>query len=237
MDTGQIIAIVSSVAAISALIFTTYTMLLLRRESRYDRKENRAELEMMRASLEKRVYDANERLMKTFERWNDVNHLIVEAQKNVSQSPQGSTSSNRFLNAMGIDGEIKINPRQVFVLTPFHDDFDATFETIAMVCRDVGLICLRGDEEFIEGAILKHIIKQIASSRLIIANIDGRNPNVYYELGIAHAMGKSVLLVASDIESVPFDLKSQRIVLYQSDASLANGLKGALTQLMIDGAG
>jgi hypothetical protein len=55
----------------------------------------------------------------------------------------------------------------------------------------IRLRCIKGDEDYIEGNVLKYIVGKMMSARIIITNINGRNPNVFYELGIAHAIGKT----------------------------------------------
>lgn len=61
-------------------------------------------------------------------------------------------------------------------------------------------------------------------SRYVIANLNGRNPNVYYELGIAQAIGKPVILIAdvSSYKEIPFDLQSNRLLLYRNEGELTN---------------
>ncbi len=94
--------------------------------------------------------------------------------------------------------------------------------------------CSRGDEEFIRGGVLSHILKEVISASIVIANIDGRNPNVFYELGIAHALDKDVILISSSLEEVPFDLKSQRLILWRTPSELAEELNRTLTRLLLE---
>lgn len=57
------------------------------------------------------------------------------------------------------------------------------------------------------------------SESLVVAVIDGRNPNVFYELGLAHAFGKTVVMISSGLEDIPFDIQSQRMVIVDWDNS------------------
>ena len=63
-----------------------------------------------------------------------------------------------------------------------------------------------------------------------------RNPNVFYELGIAHALQKEVVLITQDINDVPFDLRHFRCVVYEDSIagaeSLTEGLKGTIEQIL-----
>jgi hypothetical protein len=238
MGTTQIILILVATGVFAGIMGMAMIIMLRMRESRYNTELKRVELELMRKSLEGDVYDATKRLVGSDDRWRDVNHLLIEAQRYARGEKKHHIGRNRFLHAMGVDAvNLEIDRKKVFVLTPFHPEFEGTFDIIADVCRKVGLECLRGDEEFLEGSVLKHIVTELCSAGIVIANIDGRNPNVYYELGLAHALEKPVLLVASDIEAIPFDLKSQRVVIFNKPSDLKRRLQRALTQLLVEEVG
>ena len=109
------------------------------------------------------------------------------------------------------------NKKSVFVLMPFDEDFDSVYEHfLKPVLEDAGLNVLRADDIQSQQSILKDIIKNINESDLILADLTDANPNVFYELGIAHAFGKPVVLVTQSIEDVPFDLKPYRLVEYST---------------------
>lgn len=197
------------------------------KNDKYDLELKKMHIEAMRASLENKSYNATSDLMSDPKRWADINHLVVEAMKyqpniNTKQQP---AANPYFLENAGIDiNNIQEIKKRVFVLTPFHDRYQGTYEIIKSACSDLGLECVRGDEEFRPGNVLSHILEVMLSSAIVIANIDGRNANVYYELGIAHALGKKTLLIASDISKVPFDMQSQRIILFSNKEELAKQL-------------
>jgi hypothetical protein len=73
----------------------------------------------------------------------------------------------------------------------------------------------RGDDVFGSNVIMDDITKSIRRARLIIADLTGRNPNVFYEVGIAHALNKQVLLMTQSIDDVPFDLRHRRALVYE----------------------
>lgn len=72
----------------------------------------------------------------------------------------------------------------------------------------------RGDDVFGSNVIMDDITNSIRRARLIIADLTGRNANVFYEVGIAHALNKQVLLMTQSIEDVPFDLRHRRALVY-----------------------
>ncbi len=98
---------------------------------------------------------------------------------------------------------------------PFNKDFDDTYHLgIRAACDDVGVYCERVDEQVFDGRILDRIYNQIAHAHTIIADMSGKTPNVYYETGYAHALGKRVIPLARDIADIPFDLKDYPHIVY-----------------------
>ena len=103
----------------------------------------------------------------------------------------------------------------VFVLSPFEDPFDTLFrEHIRPTVENLGLACIRADDIFRNRAIMEDVWEHINKARLLIADLTDENPNVFYEVGIAHTVGKEVILIAKSIDDVPFDLGYLRCVIY-----------------------
>ena len=102
---------------------------------------------------------------------------------------------------------------------PFAEDFDDVYAGfIKPVLKDAGFSTVdRADDIESQQNILRDILEKIHKSDLIIADLTSANPNVFYELGIAHALRKSVILVTQSIEEVPFDLKPYRLLEYSTD--------------------
>jgi hypothetical protein len=210
-----------------------YVLVRESKQRRYDEERHRVELEVIRKSLEEQLYRLNDRLVATDERWRDVNHLLISAQRFAPPTEQPSpVPRSQFLDRAGLT-EAKIDKNLVFVLTPFHPDYERTYEAIGSVCRSIGLKCMRGDEEHIVGDILQHILQLMVSARLIIANLDGRNPNVFYELGLAHALGKPVLTIASSPQDLPFDISSTRILFWKTPQELGQKLRDELLKIFV----
>lgn len=114
----------------------------------------------------------------------------------------------------------------VFVLMPFSEDFKNVYEAgIKKACQEAGAYCERVDEQIFEGSILERIYNQIAKADIIISDMTGRNPNVFYETGYAHALGKKrVILVTQKGEDIPFDLKHYPHIIYSSIQELRQEL-------------
>ena len=93
------------------------------------------------------------------------------------------------------------------------------------------MILARGWNLYIPGDIFSEIIRYIIHSRLIIADLNGKNPNVFYELGIAQAFSKTVILLAHRDSPIPFDISNNRIILYKDYEDLKEKLYAALSNL------
>uniref|UniRef100_UPI000A872330 nucleoside 2-deoxyribosyltransferase n=1 Tax=Desulfosarcina cetonica TaxID=90730 RepID=UPI000A872330 len=103
----------------------------------------------------------------------------------------------------------------VFVLMPFTSEFDDVYELgIKAACRNAGAYCERVDEQIFEESILERIYNQIGKADVIVADMTGRNPNVFYETGYAHALNKRVILLTQRTEDIPFDLKHYPHIIY-----------------------
>jgi hypothetical protein len=105
----------------------------------------------------------------------------------------------------------------VFVVMQFTEPYNSLYqEVIVNVAKDFKLNPLRSDDVFGPGIILQDIIKKIIESTIIIAEISPANPNVFYELGYAHALGKPTILLAEKGQSLPFDIQGYRVIFYEN---------------------
>lgn len=198
---------------------------------------NRAELSYMREYYEKILYDINNKISEDSNRWKEINHLLLSYKPEVNSSyyfNNTKTFDSIFFKSFGIDVDnIVTNKEQVFILTPFLNAEKDTFNIIKKACNSIGFKATKGDEEYIKGDVFSYILQNILKSRIVIANINGRNPNVFYELGIAQAIGKPTILVSENLNEIPFDLQSQNIILYKTHDELFNRLSSMLKKSLI----
>lgn len=128
----------------------------------------------------------------------------------------------------------------VFVLMPFHENFKDIYKFgIRGAAEEVGAYAERVDEQFFQEGILDRIFNQISKADVIVADMTGKNPNVFYEVGYAHALGKTVVLLTQNTDDIPFDLKHRRHIVYEGSidnlrAKLIEELKWAINQVRID---
>ena len=105
-----------------------------------------------------------------------------------------------------------------FVLMPFDPAFNDIYKIgIKEVVSQFGdMIAERVDEQMYREGILERIYRQIELADIIIADMTGQNPNVFYEVGYAHAKGKICILLTADAADIPFDLKHRPHIVYNS---------------------
>jgi len=119
--------------------------------------------------------------------------------------------------------------KKCFVEMPFEKRFDGIWKNVIKpTVEGCGDICLRVDDLFSIGSILKDIFTSISEADYIIADLTLPNPNVYYELGYSHALMKKVIIITQDIHTLPFDLKHERAIVYSDTAAGAAELGNSL---------
>jgi hypothetical protein len=104
-----------------------------------------------------------------------------------------------------------------FVLMPFDKAFDDIYKLgVKETANRLGILAERVDEQIFSEGILARIYHQIEVADIIVADMTGQNPNVFYEVGYAHAKGKLCILMTQKTSDIPFDLKHHRHIVYGS---------------------
>jgi hypothetical protein len=114
---------------------------------------------------------------------------------------------------------VEENEEICFVIMPFGgwlDDYYASVYCPAI--KETELIPHRADDLFRPSTIVNDIWAYTKRAKVLLADLTGKNPNVFYELGLAHALAKPVILVAESMEDIPFDLRALRIILYDKNS-------------------
>ncbi len=102
-----------------------------------------------------------------------------------------------------------------FVLMPLKANMEPIYDDhIVPVVSQMGLDCLRADKIFSNRPIVDDILDAVRNARIVVSDLTDGNPNVFYETGICHAMGKEVILITQD-RDVPFDLRHLRHIKYE----------------------
>ncbi len=103
----------------------------------------------------------------------------------------------------------------IFVLMPLDKKLNDTYKFgIKGAAEDAGAYAERVDEQIFYDGILDRVFNQINKADVIVADMTGRNPNVFYEVGYAHALGKIVILLTQNADDIPFNLKHRQHIVY-----------------------
>lgn len=124
-----------------------------------------------------------------------------------------------------------------FVLMPFAPEFNEVWMDVLQAAGDpLGLQVRRADDIHKPGAIMQNIWGNIIAARVLVAELTDKNANVFYELGLAHAIEKQVILLTQSYDDVPFDLKHLRVIRYENTreglGKLATNLQTALREVL-----
>ncbi len=136
----------------------------------------------------------------------------TEAQPTVFRVPQG-----------GIEADL------VSVMRPFRQEFDHVYEVLRQVCEELGLRCMDSNEVWNENEVIQDIFSLIFRSRVVICDYSNRNSNVFYEAGISHTLGRTVIPIVQNAEHIPFDLRHHRYIEYLNNAEGLVELKVKIT--------
>jgi hypothetical protein len=142
--------------------------------------------------------------------------------------------------------EVRINPifkgrgffvedKKCFVLMPFNNEChlqEIYQDTVKPVIEKLGIMCQRADDIYETKPIIESIWEQINKSKFIVADLTNKNANVFYELGIAHTIGKDVILLSQNIDDVPFDLRHLKIILYETTPRGVENLQKQLSSMV-----
>jgi len=125
-----------------------------------------------------------------------------------------------------------MSERKAFVIMPFGEAFDEVYNLfIADTLTAAGYLVVRADNIRAQQNILKDIVVSIAGAHLVVADLTDSNANVYYELGIAHALRRPVILLTQQLEELPFDLRSYRVIPYSTHFGEIKRAREALLDL------
>ncbi len=110
--------------------------------------------------------------------------------------------------------------KKCFVLSPIGPDGSETRKRadtflrhiIKPVCEAKSYEVMRADEIPDPGSITSQVIQQIYNADLVIADLTDRNPNVFYELAIRHALAKPYIHIIEKGELIPFDISTERTI-------------------------
>lgn len=116
-------------------------------------------------------------------------------------------------------------------MDPKKPELTDAINTVRSVFESFGIRAVRADEIEHEGLITERIINEIRTSEFLFADLTGMRPNVYYEVGYAHALGKRVILFRKTGTGLHFDLSGYNCPEYENFTELRNKLKNRLISI------
>jgi hypothetical protein len=123
-----------------------------------------------------------------------------------------------------------------FVIMPFDAELEYVYHVIKETVEHYDMDCLRADERFISEPIMEDVKRQIAGANLVVVDFTKRNPNVYFEAGLADAWKKKWIVLAQSTDDLTFDVRHIRTIIYSNkmggDSRLSMSLEHALEEAM-----
>lgn len=226
---------------LSALVVMFFIGRMRRKYEEYEKTAGDL-ISPQREYVEKLLYSKTTPLVNDPGFFADANHILFDGTKSKGLHISNQLPDFSFYEDMGIDlTNIKIDDKLVACLMPFNKRFDKIRTAIEDACKQMNYKFRRSDDELIADNtdIRKSIVKMILEAKIVVAVLDGRNPNVFYEIGIAQSMGKLVLLVANlnrdeylqSGRKQPIDLLSNRLITYNDPKELKDNIVRTLKQI------
>jgi hypothetical protein len=142
-------------------------------------------------------------------KWSSIQHALGISLKKVAQMGSNSLVVTPYF---GLPEPAK-PPLDVFVLMSFDPKHRPIYDDhILKVAKSLNLNAKRADDFFTTHHVMSDVWTAINTTRLVIADCTGRNPNVFYEIGVAHTLGRPVVLITQQSSDVPFDLQAIRYI-------------------------
>lgn len=158
--------------------------------------------------------------------------------ENLTFHIRGKSSSKTSETIFGTPSNTPQFQCDIFVIMPFAEEFKPVYESvIKSLEKDLDLNLKkgikRGDDFFSHRNIMDEIWSALNACKIVIADCTGRNANVFYELGIAHTLGKPYILITQNIKDAPFDIQGRRLIEYQDSIAGTEKLKADLKKAVL----
>ena len=140
--------------------------------------------------------------------WNvcevDLYNLLLQNQQKRAISPK----------VFSLEAAYSQDENLISVMMPFSAEFNPVYTALQQATTSIGFSCIRANDIWEHHTIIQDIVNIIARAKVVICDCSGKNPNVFYEAGIAHTIGKEVILITQSEQDVPFDLRHLRYIHY-----------------------
>jgi hypothetical protein len=119
-----------------------------------------------------------------------------------------------------------------FVIMPFDAELDFVYRVVRQTVEQHDMDCLRADERFISEPIIEDVRSQIAGADIVVVDFTNRNPNVYFEAGLADAWKKKWIVLAQSTNDLAFDVQHIRTIIYSNKMGADSKLRESLEQAL-----
>lgn len=140
--------------------------------------------------------------------------------------------SQRSPTVFRLSSSQNVDPNLMSAMMPF-GGFDSVWNAIQQVAESNVMTARRADSIWEHHEIIQDIVALIDRSAIIVCDCTGRNANVFYEIGIAHALGKEVILITQNASDIPFDLAHLRNIRYLNNGEGIERLKADLNARIV----
>lgn len=134
----------------------------------------------------------------------------------------------RLPTAFAVLAPERIDRSLCAAMMPFAPQFGPVYAKLQEIATSIGMECLRADDIWNADAVIQDVVGLIDRASVVICDCTGRNPNVFYEIGLAHAFGREVILITQNADDIPFDLRHIRFLTYLPNAQGIHELGEAL---------
>ena len=137
--------------------------------------------------------------------------------ESISSAP-GRSRSILFTPSVFEAPEGTVERDLVAVMTPFAPQFESVFIAITAAASAAGFRTLRAKDIWEQSTVIQDVFSLIFKAHVVVCDFTGKNPNVFYEAGIAHTLGKHVVPITQSAADIPFDLQHHRYLGYLNNA-------------------
>lgn len=156
--------------------------------------------------------DANLELVQGY-----ISKKCIVSGENISSEP-GSERKVVFTPSIFNLPPESVDPNLVSVMMPFSPSLRPVYDSIQSSAKHQGLVCMKADDIWDHSTIIQDIFSLIFRSFIVVCDFTGKNPNVFYEAGIAHTLGKHVIPITQSEQDIPFDLQHHRYIRYLNNS-------------------
>jgi len=122
-----------------------------------------------------------------------------------------------------------VDANLISVMMPFGPELFPVYNSIKQASKNAGFSCKRADDIWDHSTIIQDVFSLIFQSYIVVCDFTGKNPNVFYEAGIAHTLGKHVVPITQAANDIPFDLQHHRYAMYLNNGEGREKLMNELT--------